>query len=271
MPPISSVNFPSSLLDIQPLKVSCPSAMPSPPLGAPTTVPQQDPRLREAQAGPRTLPAPLWRAAARSRKARSATTPSVGKVKLPTCNFQHVDSRAPKTGPTNAESDRPSDPKIPNEPALPPALPSVKTAEGALLQRPKPPGTSAGSAAGGLRPRQGAGPHVGISLSSEQARGHPHPILALAGLSGRWGSCGSGRNPSRGGVGDGLSHSSCDLVLMGDQTVPGAQGRCQRSLDSRLQLSEVPKGADRVRPGSLSWAWAQSTGGQVWGPPRLWG
>ncbi|XP_059043317.1 protein monoglycylase TTLL8 isoform X3 [Mustela lutreola] len=138
MPPISSVNFPPSLWDIQPLKVRCPSAMPSPPLGAPPTVPQQDPRLSEAQAGPRTLPAPLWRAAARSRKAQSATTPSVGKIEPPTCNFQHIDSRAPKTGPTNAESDRPSDPKIPNE--LPPALPSVKTADGALLQRPKPPG-----------------------------------------------------------------------------------------------------------------------------------
>ncbi|XP_044943533.1 protein monoglycylase TTLL8 isoform X2 [Mustela putorius furo] len=138
MPPISSANFPPSLWDIQPLKVRCPSAMPSPPLGAPPTVPQQDPRLSEAQAGPRTLPAPLWRAAARSRKAQSATTPSVGKIEPPTCNFQHIDSRAPKTGPTNAESDRPSDPKIPNE--LPPALPSVKTAEGALLQRPKPPG-----------------------------------------------------------------------------------------------------------------------------------
>ncbi|XP_032201744.1 protein monoglycylase TTLL8 isoform X9 [Mustela erminea] len=139
MPAISSVNLPSSLWDMQPLKVRCPSAMPSPPLGAPPTVPQQDPRLSEAQAGPRTLPAPLWRAAARSRKARSATAPSVGKIELPTCNFQHVDSRALKTGPTDAESDRPSDPKIPNEPALPPALPSVKTAEGALLQRPKPP------------------------------------------------------------------------------------------------------------------------------------
>ncbi|XP_022375048.1 protein monoglycylase TTLL8 [Enhydra lutris kenyoni] len=146
MPPISSVNFPSSLLDIQPLKVRCPSAMPSPPLGAPTTAPQQDLRLKEAQAGPRTfpgprtVPAPLWGAAARSRKARSATTPSVGKLEFPTCNFQHVDSRSPKTGPTNAESDRPSDPKIPNEPLLSSALPSVKTAEGALLQPPKPPG-----------------------------------------------------------------------------------------------------------------------------------
>ncbi|XP_047599040.1 protein monoglycylase TTLL8 isoform X8 [Lutra lutra] len=179
MPPISSVNFPSSLLDIQPLKVRCPSAMPSPPLGAPTTAPQQDLRLEEAQAGPRTFPAPLWGAAARSRKARSATAPSVGKLEFPTCN---VDSRAPKTGPTNAESDRPSDLKIPNEPSLSSALPSVKTAEGALLQPPKPPGTSAGSAGGGLHPRQGAGPHVGISLSSERARGHPGPILGLAGL-----------------------------------------------------------------------------------------
>ncbi|XP_045866872.1 LOW QUALITY PROTEIN: protein monoglycylase TTLL8 [Meles meles] len=133
MPPISSVNAPSSLLDGQPPRVRCPAAATNPPLGAPAA-PQPDPGLKEAQAGP----APPWRAA-RSRKARSATAPSVGRVAFPTCHFRHADSGAPKTGATDAESDRPSDPKIPKEPALPSALPSGKTAEGALLQPPKPP------------------------------------------------------------------------------------------------------------------------------------
>ncbi|XP_027971436.1 protein monoglycylase TTLL8 [Eumetopias jubatus] len=139
MPTISNVNFSSSLLDIQPLKVRCPLAMPNQPLGPPHSALQQDSKLKDAKVLPCTLPVPLRRSAERSCKVQSANAVSGGKIEFPTCNFQHIDSKAPKTGLTKAESNKHSDPDILNEHPLPSVLPSVKTVEGALFQPPRPP------------------------------------------------------------------------------------------------------------------------------------
>ncbi|XP_073738694.1 protein monoglycylase TTLL8 isoform X2 [Callorhinus ursinus] len=215
MPTISNVNFSSSLLDIQPLKVRCPLAMPNQPLGPPHSALQQDSKLKDAKVLPCTLPVPLRRSAERSCKVQSANAVSGGKIEFPTCNFQHIDSKAPKTGLTKAESNKHSDPDILNEHPLPSVLPSVKTVEDALFQPPKPPGNSAaacarlspGSAGGCPWPGQGACPDVGTGLSSEQGLGHPGPILGLARLLGQWGSC--SRDPSQDGVGDGLCLTPC--------------------------------------------------------------
>uniref|UniRef100_G1L665 Tubulin tyrosine ligase like 8 n=1 Tax=Ailuropoda melanoleuca TaxID=9646 RepID=G1L665_AILME len=156
MPPIPNVNFPSSLLDIQPLKVRCPSAMPSPALGPPHTALQQDSKLKDARVLPGTFP--------------SANAEAGGKTEFPTCNFQHIDRKAPKAGLTKAESGQHPDTNTPSERPLPSVLPSVKTAEGALLQLPKPPGNRAAACA---RPSPGS---VGGC-----------PLLVLQGKAGAWG------------------------------------------------------------------------------------
>ncbi|XP_021543444.1 protein monoglycylase TTLL8 [Neomonachus schauinslandi] len=142
MPPISNVNFSSSLLDTQPLKGRCPSAMPNQPLGPPHSALQQDSKLKDAKVLPCTLPVPLRRSAETGCKVQSANAESGGKIEFPTCNFQHIDSKAPKTGLTKAESNKHWDPNMLNEHPLPSVLPSVKTVEGALFQPPKPPGAS---------------------------------------------------------------------------------------------------------------------------------
>ncbi|KAF3815154.1 hypothetical protein GH733_017430 [Mirounga leonina] len=142
MPPIPHVNFSSSPSDTQPLKGRCPSAMPSQPLGPPHSALQQDSKLKDAKVLPCTLPVPLRRSAEIGCKVQSANAESGGKIEFPTCNFQHIDSKAPKTGLTQAESSKHSDPNMLNEHPLPSVLPSVKTVEGAPCQPPKPPGAS---------------------------------------------------------------------------------------------------------------------------------
>ncbi|KAF5926047.1 hypothetical protein HPG69_016754, partial [Diceros bicornis minor] len=103
MPPISNLNCSSSLSDSQPLTGRCPSAMPDPVSGAPPTALQQDLRLRDEKVLPCTLPAPLKRPTERSYKVQSIHSESGGKIQFPSCHFQHVDNKAPKTGLTRAE------------------------------------------------------------------------------------------------------------------------------------------------------------------------
>ncbi|XP_025875502.2 protein monoglycylase TTLL8 isoform X2 [Vulpes vulpes] len=140
MPPISNVTFSSSLLNIQPLKVRCPSAMPRPALGPPQMALQQDLKVKDAKVLACTLPVPIKRAAERSCKVQSANAESGGRTELPTCHFQHIDSKTPKTGLTKAESHRHSEANSLSVHPLLSVLPRVKTVEGALFQPPKPPG-----------------------------------------------------------------------------------------------------------------------------------
>uniref|UniRef100_A0A8C0K4D5 Tubulin tyrosine ligase like 8 n=1 Tax=Canis lupus dingo TaxID=286419 RepID=A0A8C0K4D5_CANLU len=131
MPPISNVTFSSSLLNIQPLKVRCPSAMPRPALGPPQMALQQDLKVKDAKVLAYTLPV------------QSANAESGGRIELPTCRFQHIDSKTPKTGLTKAESHKHSEANSLSVHPLLSVLPRVKTVEGALFQPPKPPGNSA--------------------------------------------------------------------------------------------------------------------------------
>ncbi|XP_045671454.1 protein monoglycylase TTLL8 isoform X2 [Ursus americanus] len=170
MLPIPNVNFPSSLLDVQPLKVRCPSAMPNPALGPPHTALQQDSKLKDARVLPGTFPVPLRRSADRSCQVQSANAEAGGKIEFPTRDFQHIDRKAPKAGLTKAESGRHPGANTPSEHPLPSVLPSVKTAEGAPFQPPKPPGNSAAACA---RPSPGS---AGGCL-----------LLVLQGKAGVWG------------------------------------------------------------------------------------
>ncbi|XP_077770153.1 protein monoglycylase TTLL8 isoform X2 [Canis aureus] len=144
MPPISNVTFSSSLLNIQPLKVRCPSAMPRPALGPPQMALQQDLKVKDAKVLAYTLPVPLKRAAERNCKVQSANAESGGRIELPTCRFQHIDSKTPKTGLTKAESHKHSEANSLSVHPLLSVLPRVKTVEGALFQPPKPPGLPRG-------------------------------------------------------------------------------------------------------------------------------
>ncbi|KAM8942681.1 protein monoglycylase TTLL8 [Lycaon pictus] len=144
MPPISNVTFSSSLLNIQPLKVRCPSAMPRPALGPPQMALQQDLKVKDAKVLAYTLPMPLKRAAERNCKVQSANAESGGRIELPTCRFQHIDSKTPKTGLTKAESHKHSEANSLSVHPLLSVLPRVKTVEGALFQPPKPPGLPRG-------------------------------------------------------------------------------------------------------------------------------
>ncbi|KAK2497682.1 hypothetical protein MC885_000295 [Smutsia gigantea] len=87
MPAISKVNFSPSILDTQPLEARCSSATPDLPLRPPQSAIQQDPRLRDDKAPPRTLPAPAAGSAERGCEVQSIHAESGGKVEFPTCNY----------------------------------------------------------------------------------------------------------------------------------------------------------------------------------------
>ncbi|XP_049482511.1 protein monoglycylase TTLL8 isoform X1 [Panthera uncia] len=135
MPPISSANCPSALLDPQPLKVRSPSAVPGPAPGRLPTAVRGDLRPDDAQALACTLPAPLKRPAERRCEAQSAR-----KSAVPTRDFRLADGQAPKIRLPKAESDRRSGADTVSARARPAVLPSVKTPEGALFQPLTPPG-----------------------------------------------------------------------------------------------------------------------------------
>uniref|UniRef100_A0A671EIU2 Tubulin tyrosine ligase like 8 n=1 Tax=Rhinolophus ferrumequinum TaxID=59479 RepID=A0A671EIU2_RHIFE len=185
MPPISSFKFPSSVLDVQPPKVS-PLALPGPTPEPPQTAAQQHVTLKDAKVLSCSLPKPLKRPAVRGCKVKSIHTESGGRVELPACDFQHVDNKAAKTGLTKARCDRHSDTSGLKEHSLLSMLPSIGTKEVTLCQPARPSGI------------WGAGPVpcpvcLGLSCRARQGLwwcrellgvGQPGPGLDLARLSG---------------------------------------------------------------------------------------
>ncbi|XFF78426.1 hypothetical protein AB1E18_004645 [Capra hircus] len=140
MPVIPGFDFVPPLSDIHPLKQRCPSAMLDLARGPPPMALHQELNLKDGRAPPCTLPVHLHRLVERSAKAKSGHRASGAKVELPSCPFQHSDSKAPRPALAKAESDRRSDPDSLHVHPLPSVLPSVKTAEGAPFQPPRPPG-----------------------------------------------------------------------------------------------------------------------------------
>ncbi|KAJ8791836.1 hypothetical protein J1605_020558 [Eschrichtius robustus] len=104
MPPISSFDFASPLLDVHPLRERCPSAMPGLAPGPPRMALQQDLKLKDGK---------------------------------------RLDNKALSSALAKAESDKHLDPNLLNVHPLPSLLPSVKTAESAQFQPPRPSGNSA--------------------------------------------------------------------------------------------------------------------------------
>ncbi|XP_010835007.1 PREDICTED: protein monoglycylase TTLL8 [Bison bison bison] len=166
MPAIPSVDVVPPLSDIHPLKQRCPSAMLDLGGGPPLMALHQDLTLKDEQVLPCSLPVHLHRLVERSAKAKSGHRESGGKIELPSCTSQHPDYKAPRPTLAKAKSDRHSDPNSLHVRPLPSVLPSVKTAEGAPFQPPRPPG-------------QGRASGLGTGLSSEH--------LGLVRLSGEWG------------------------------------------------------------------------------------
>uniref|UniRef100_A0AC11DRQ0 Uncharacterized protein n=1 Tax=Ovis aries TaxID=9940 RepID=A0AC11DRQ0_SHEEP len=140
MPVIPSFDFVPPLSDIHLLKQRCPSAMLDLARGHPPMALHQELNLKDGKVPPCTLPVHLHRLVERSAKAKSGHRASGGKVELPSCTSQHSDSKAPRPALAKAESDRRSDPDSLHTHPLPSVLPSVKTAEGAPFQPPRPPG-----------------------------------------------------------------------------------------------------------------------------------
>ncbi|KAG5212832.1 hypothetical protein MG293_002307 [Ovis ammon polii] len=140
MPVIPSFDFVPPLSDIHLLKQRCPSAMLDLARGHPPMALHQELNLKDGKVPPCTLPVHLHRLVERSAKAKSGHRASGGKVELPSCTSQHSDSKAPRPALAKAESDRRSDPDSLHAHPLPSVLPSVKTAEGAPFQPPRPPG-----------------------------------------------------------------------------------------------------------------------------------
>ncbi|XP_036723390.1 protein monoglycylase TTLL8 [Balaenoptera musculus] len=143
MPPISNFDFASPLLDVHPLRERCPSAMPGLAPGPPRMALQQDLKLKDEKVLPCTLPVPLKRLAERSAKVKRGHRESGGKIEPPTCTFQRLDDKALSSALAKAESDEHLDPNLLNVHPLPSLLPSVKTAESAQFQPPRPSGDSA--------------------------------------------------------------------------------------------------------------------------------
>ena len=144
MPVIASFDSVPPLSDIHPLKQRCPSAMLDVDRGPPLMALHQDLRLRGEKVLPCTLPVHLRRLVERSAKAKSGHRESCGKIELPSCTSQHPDNKAPRPALAKAEPDGHSDPNSLHVHPLPSVLPSVKTAEGAPFQPPRPPGNSEG-------------------------------------------------------------------------------------------------------------------------------
>ncbi|XP_052496617.1 protein monoglycylase TTLL8 [Budorcas taxicolor] len=140
MPVTPSFDFVPPLSDIHPLKQRCPSAMLDLARGPPPMALHQELNLKDGKVPPCTLPVHLHRLVERSAKAKSGHRASGRKVELPSCTSQHSDSKAPRPALAKAESDRRSDPDSLHVHPLPSVLPSVKTAEGAPFQPPRPPG-----------------------------------------------------------------------------------------------------------------------------------
>nr|XP_020737648.1 protein monoglycylase TTLL8 isoform X2 [Odocoileus virginianus texanus] len=140
MPVIASFDSVPPLSDIHLLKQRCPSAMLDLDRGPPLMALHQDLKLRGEKVLPCTLPVHLHRLVERSAKAKSGHRESGRKLELPSCTSQHPDNKAPRPALAKAESDRHSDPNSLHVHPLPPVLPSVKTAEGAPFQPPRPPG-----------------------------------------------------------------------------------------------------------------------------------
>nr|XP_031529513.1 protein monoglycylase TTLL8 isoform X4 [Vicugna pacos] len=105
MPPISTFDSASSLLDIQPLKERCPSALPGLAPAPPCTALQPDLRMKDEK---------------------------------------HLGHTAPNTGLTKVESDKRWDPNLLKVHPLRSVLPSMKTVEGAQCLPPRPSGNRAG-------------------------------------------------------------------------------------------------------------------------------
>lgn len=140
MPVIPSFDFVPPLSDIHLLKQRCPSAMLDLARGHPPMALHQELNLKDGKVPPCTLPVHLHRLVERSAKAKSGHRASGGKVELPSRASQHSDSKAPRPALAKAGSDRRSDPDSLHVHLLPSVLPSVKTAEGAPSQPPRPPG-----------------------------------------------------------------------------------------------------------------------------------
>ncbi|CAI9165725.1 unnamed protein product [Rangifer tarandus platyrhynchus] len=140
MPVIASFDSVPPLSDIHLLKQRCPSAMLDLDRGPPLMALHQDLKLIGEKVLPCTLPVHLHRLVERSTKAKSGHRESGRKIELPSCTSQHPDNKAPRPALAKAESDRHSDPNSLHVHPLPSVLPSVKTAEGAPFQPPRPPG-----------------------------------------------------------------------------------------------------------------------------------
>ena len=111
--------------------------------GPPRMALQQDLKLKDEKVLPCTLPVPLKRLAERSAKVKCGHREPGGKIEPPTCTFQRLDNKALSSALAKAESDKHLDPNLLNVHPLPSLLPSVKTAESAQFQPPRPSGNSA--------------------------------------------------------------------------------------------------------------------------------
>ncbi|XP_054998303.1 protein monoglycylase TTLL8 [Sorex araneus] len=130
----ATFSIPPPLLDIQQLKVRCPSAVLDLTVCTPSAAVQQDPRGREAKGLSCRPPEPLVKPAERGLRGKPGHMEASGCRTMLPAYLQLMDSKSLRAGLPRAEATKHRDPSTLHEHPLASMLPSVKVVDGALLQ-----------------------------------------------------------------------------------------------------------------------------------------